>query len=838
MTVIVDGTISANGGRGNQYQGGGSGGSIWIEAAAVSGAGLIQANGGQGGSGSIGQAGGYSGSGGRIAIYGPLDNFGGQLQAFDGGSGGPIGGPGTIYLDDGSGIGLLLVDNNNRNGSAAFLPAGDHLLAEIQLSRYGHLEVAGDLVTSLITGDQTAVLTALTGIQPDNQTLLLNGVTLLLHGPLGPVDLLTIEGGGRLHLAAQDYSLGQLTLTTLHVNEGTLTLAGHDEGDNEGYGFILYAQDVVVGANGRIEANGLGYDLNSGPGSHADGASHGGVGGGNQPTYGSPYTPVTLGSGGSAGRGGGAVRLLVDDTLRLDGQLQVNGLAGGSGGSLWIETTTITGTTGLIQANGGSQAGGGGRIALYAQANHYQGAYEAGFGGGTCPAANCDGTIYLDTAVPYSAALNANPLTLPADGTTSTTITATLSGLSLTLPATVELRFWPEEGVLLNGQPVQGYIPLGLTNEDGVVTATVTTTAAGVKSISARTTAGDVIDRPLSLTFTPGAVDNALSTLVSDRTELFADGQDGAVITATLRDAWGNPLPGEGVHFETTGTHVNVTLPVSLTNAAGQVQAIIDSTQVQTITVAAAIQPGGPVLQQTATLVFVTPPPAAGHSAVDITPQTALADGSQTIVITATLRDILGRLLPERLVELIVSGSGHQVTPDPVTGTDTTGTAVFNLSSTNVETKDLTLHDLTSGQWLALGQATFVAGDPDLALSTLTIDQNTITADGSSSALVAATLYDSSGHPLPDRQLLIQADGQNLLLAQPHATTDAQGTVYATIRSQTVQTVTVTAVDTASGLTVAQSATLTIIAGPPVSEQSEITITPTTALATAASPLR
>jgi len=91
----VDGRVSANGGRGpTGYDGGGSGGSLWITTGTLEGSGFVQANGGPGNTTNEG-----GGGGGRIAIY--VNNcspqYGLPMVTVDGGPGYQSGKPGTIY---------------------------------------------------------------------------------------------------------------------------------------------------------------------------------------------------------------------------------------------------------------------------------------------------------------------------------------------------------------------------------------------------------------------------------------------------------------------------------------------------------------------------------------------------------------------------------------------------------------------------------------------------------------------------------------------------------------------------------------------------------------------
>ncbi len=76
--LVVDGSISANGGNGSAQQaGGGAGGSIFITTSQLSGSGTITANGGNGlgGGANTAGAGGGGGGGGRIAVYSDANIF-------------------------------------------------------------------------------------------------------------------------------------------------------------------------------------------------------------------------------------------------------------------------------------------------------------------------------------------------------------------------------------------------------------------------------------------------------------------------------------------------------------------------------------------------------------------------------------------------------------------------------------------------------------------------------------------------------------------------------------------------------------------------------------------
>ena len=88
------------------------------------------------------------------------------------------------------------------------------------------------------------------------------------------------------------------------------------------------------------------------------GGTYGGQGANNpKPVYGSVTNPVSLGSGGYDGIGGGAVGLSISNTFILNGEINADGsdrtYGAGSGGSVWIQTDYLSGT-GLISAAGGN----------------------------------------------------------------------------------------------------------------------------------------------------------------------------------------------------------------------------------------------------------------------------------------------------------------------------------------------------------------------------------------------------------------------------------------------------------------------------------------------------
>ncbi len=136
--------------------------------------------------------------------------------------------------------------------------------------------------------------------------------------------------------------------------------------------------DFLIHSNATITAYGAGSSYGTGEGTTTIGGSYGGRATSSRTTYGSVFEPTDLGSGAYNGiiTGGGCVILDVTGTLFLDGTITVDGNmgsgynVGGSGGSIYIKTGTLSGF-GLLSSAGGNvhnvnnYVGAGGRIAIY-----------------------------------------------------------------------------------------------------------------------------------------------------------------------------------------------------------------------------------------------------------------------------------------------------------------------------------------------------------------------------------------------------------------------------------------------------------------------------------------
>jgi len=400
----ISGAISASGAAG-----GGSGGSVYITTGTISGGGTVVAN---GGSATNNQRG--AGGGGRVALI--LTGTGADFSSFTpatlsayGGTGTYAGAAGTIYKETQAqtgGQGVITIDNNNvvaAVGITTAIPSGQSwTVPNITLNRGGTIGIPSgatlDLTAVTVTFDSTNYNT---GITLGGGTLTIPAgafsyanyiFTILSTSVFNPTSLtignhaqfvsavahtfngdFTVDSGGSFTAAGS-------AVITVNGNvsvSGDMNHLANSSAETYKLNFTVNG-NFTLGATGTINVTGKGYTTNQGPGRNNEGGgSYGGLGSRGiytalfGVTYDSVTAPANIGSGGSSGAGGGAIVLNISGATDISGAISASGTAacGGSGGSVYITTGTISGG-GTVVANGGSApnnqrgAGGGGRVAI------------------------------------------------------------------------------------------------------------------------------------------------------------------------------------------------------------------------------------------------------------------------------------------------------------------------------------------------------------------------------------------------------------------------------------------------------------------------------------------
>ena len=365
-----------------------------------------------------------------------------------------------------------------------------------------------------------------------------------------------------------------------------------------------------------------------------------------------------------------------------------------SGGTL-TGTTTVNAVGGVATFSNLSINKVGNGYTLVASSSGLTGATSNAFniGAGTVSASN--------------STVSANPASVPADGSTASTITVTLldsggnpvSGKNVTLTAG-------------SGSSTITVVN-GTTNASGQATFKVTDTKAEGVTYTAKDTSDSITITPTAtVTFTAGTVNATTSTVSANPGSVVADGVSTSTITVTLKDVNNNPVSGKTVTLTPGGGNSTINPASATTNTSGVATFTVTDSTVEQITYTAKDTSDSVTVTQTATVNFTVGPVNAGTSTVTANPTTVPADGSTTSTITVTLKDASGRAVSGKTVTLS-QGTGSSTISPPSGVSNPSGVVTFAVKDTKGEVVTYTGTDITDSVTITqTAQVTFTNPAP------------------------------------------------------------------------------------------------------------------------------
>ncbi len=390
----------------------------------------------------------------------------------------------------------------------------------------------------------------------------------------------------------------------------------------------------------------------------------------------------------------------------------------------------------------------------------------------TVSSGSASGSRAVTVGTPGSVAAIAVSSSAPgvaSDGSNSATITATLTDVNNNVVSGQVAKFVASSGGILQ-------VVNGTSNASGQVTATVTAvpgTAVG-STITVTVSIGSVSNSTNLKVGSSGAV--VSMTVASNSAGIAPDGSNSAVITATLYDVNNNVVSGQAVTFKASaGGGLQVLNGTS--NSAGQVQAQLTVVPgVVTGTVITVNVTSGPVGGSTTVKVGAVGPVAA---VVVSSNQAVIApDGSNSAVITATLYDANNNAVSGQAATFTASTGGGLVVVNSTS--NAVGQVVARLTAVNSPAVNTPITvTVVSGSSSA---ATIVSVGASGAVSYLIATTSTplIAPDGSNSATITATLYDSNNNVVSGQPATFTA-GPGGGLQVINGTSNAAGQVSATL---------------------------------------------------------
>jgi Big-like domain-containing protein len=322
---------------------------------------------------------------------------------------------------------------------------------------------------------------------------------------------------------------------------------------------------------------------------------------------------------------------------------------------------------------------------------HVTGAGGAG-GTSTCGTGNTPPPGQTLSTLKVSSSL----ASIPGDGSASASITATAADASGNPVAGVSVTFTATAGTLVTNQAT--------TDAAGKATATLTAgSAAPGASITVTATSGTISGN----TAVTVAVAKQTVSLQTSSPTIPSDNTTPATITAYVKDANNNLVPGVVVHFQATSGSLAVSTPT------GGSPGMTDATGAATATLSVGTDPSVRTVTVTAT--------ANGSSAsidVQVAGTTVGVAGPTGLVLgasgtyTVSLNDAGKKAIPNQAVQ-VTSSAGNTLSASSVT-TDSSGHATFTMKAVNSGSDTVSVSALgaSSAETVTVSNQQFVVTAP------------------------------------------------------------------------------------------------------------------------------
>lgn len=315
-----------------------------------------------------------------------------------------------------------------------------------------------------------------------------------------------------------------------------------------------------------------------------------------------------------------------------------------------------------------------------------------------------------------------------------------------------------------------------------------------------------------------GWPDTTQSTFSVDKTTIVADGVEKAVLTLTLKDSAGTPVAGisDRVSLDYSGiTGADVITLTEQDRGSGVYEYILTGTKSGVETLTPQLDGAPLITTPSSQQVTLAPNPATAVVAQLVTTtDNQLADDVSTDLLTATVKDAKGNLVPG--VTVAWSRSGTTATLGAATSvTDSNGLATMTLKNTWAEAVTVTAKVQTNAA--DTGKTSVASFEVYPLLDALTVGTNNQPADNTAENTLVATLKDKRGSLLANTPVTLTLGKDkgtaSFVNASPWSTTtDTNGQVTIKVKDSSAAAETVAVTAFAQGAVDQKSANVSFVA--------------------------
>ncbi|HAX4933163.1 TPA: hypothetical protein JZF97_003431 [Escherichia coli] len=315
------------------------------------------------------------------------------------------------------------------------------------------------------------------------------------------------------------------------------------------------------------------------------------------------------------------------------------------------------------------------------------------------------------------------------------------------------------------------------TDAYGVATINMVSQVAEENTISATLPNGfsqRIIAKFVSDSSTP-----KFKQLVADPDTIIAGNSQGSTLTAIVTDFHNNPLKDMKVNFVAPGGS-QLDNTTATTDQSGIVRVHLTSSKAGSYSVDASLEVDKNIHQS----VTITVVPNREQSVMTLNAGSgsAIANNTNTVTLTASVKDVYGHPLPDEDVKFTLPASmtGNFTLSSETARTDANGDAVVTLRGTKAGEFTVTA-TLTRNNTVAYQQVTFIGDTNSAQLQPLTASLNSIVAGNSTGSTLTATILDAYQNPLKDQLVTFQSN--DVTLSGTEVTTNTLGQATVTMTS-------------------------------------------------------
>ena len=349
-----------------------------------------------------------------------------------------------------------------------------------------------------------------------------------------------------------------------------------------------------------------------------------------------------------------------------------------------------------------------------------------------------------------------------ANGIATNKITAKITNANANTVSNVAVHFTVSSGATIT-------TVIGVTGDDGIATATVTSLKAETYTVTAQIpdsgNSAQVDTRFIADSSTATITD---SNLTIDPNGALDNGVNTDNVEAIVTDANGNLVTNATVNF-VVASGATITTVIGTTGTDGKATAMVTSSTSGKYAVTATVN--GHSASKDAVFIADSGTATITSGDLKVTVDNALANGTAMDAVQAKVTDAHGNTVPNVTVNFTADHGAIVTTASAVT--DINGLASTTLSNTTSGTTNIVAAVNGTNQNV---NTNFAPDDSTATIikGNLVVTQNNAKANGADSNKVQATVTDANGNPVPNTAVSFTANN-GATVVTTSITTDAQG---------------------------------------------------------------